>query len=249
MTSTGFAQRLGLRLQAHPVRSSVGLALLAALVTVGGSALLGVLTPSLPGYSTTGLSQSLLLVVVLTVLLVALVVALRWKQFAGFTRPSDWRHPRLYWLPAVLLVVPLLGGVRWPGWAALGVLVVGYACTGVFEEGLYRGVILGLLRTLGTWPAVLLSSLLFGLAHLVNLGLRGMSVLVALQVLGAASQGVGLAALRLRTNTIWPLVAFHALNDLGLQLGVWPVAAVAAPLDVAMLGYGVYLLRRPTEGL
>lgn len=242
------SQRLELGLRAHPVWSSVGLALLAAAVTVGGSALLALLVPSLPGYSTSGVSQSLLLVVVLTVLLLVLLAALRWWQFAGFTGVSTWRGLRLYRLPVVLLVVPLLGGVRWPGWAALTVMLVGYACTGVFEEGLYRGVILGLLRTIGTWPAVLLSSLLFGFAHLVNLGLRGMSVLVGLQVLGAASQGVGLAALRLRTNKLWPLIVFHALNDLGLQLGTWPVAAVAAPLDIAMLVYGVYLLRRRSPG-
>lgn len=238
---------LELRLRARPVWSSVGLTVLTAAVVGGGSAVLAALAPGLPGYSTTGPSRSLVLVVVLTALLLALLAALGWWAFAGFTRPSQWRAMHLYWLPGALLVVPLLGGVEWPGVAALLVQLVGYACTGVFEEGLYRGVILGLLRPLGTWPAVLLSSLLFGLSHLVNLGLRGISVLIVLQVLGATVQGVGLAALRLRTNTIWPLVVFHSLNDLGLQLGLWPVAAVAAPLDLAMLAFGIVILRKDPD--
>ena len=56
-------------------------------------------------------------------------------------------------------------------------------------------------------------------------------------------QGVGLAALRLRTNTIWPLIAIHALHDLSLQLGTLPIAAVEAPISTIICVYGIYLLR------
>ena len=52
---------------------------------------LAALAPGLPGYSTTGPSRSLVLVVVLTALLLALLAALGWWAFAGFTRPSQWR--------------------------------------------------------------------------------------------------------------------------------------------------------------
>lgn len=232
------------RLSRSPVATVLALEVAALVLTIGGAALLGALLPSLPGYSVTGPSQSLVLVVVLAALLMVLVAVFGWWDLGGFTRPSRWRDLRLYWFAALLLLVPLVGGVRVPEASAIGVLLIGYLVTGLWEEGMWRGVVLGLLRTRGVWFGVVVSSLLFGLAHLGNSALRGFSVLVVLQALGAALQGVGLAALRLRTNTIWPLILLHALHDISLQLGVFPIAAVEAPIDTAMCLYGIYLLRR-----
>jgi membrane protease YdiL (CAAX protease family) len=109
------------------------------------------------------------------------------------------------------------------------------------------GVMLGLLRPTGVWPAVLISSVLFGLGHLGNSALRGMSGLIAAQAFGAACQGVGFAALRLRTNTVWLLIVIHMFHDLFLQMGRLPIALVDAPIDTIMLGYGVFLLRRQQQ--
>ena len=76
---------------------------------------------------------------------------------------------------------------------------------------------------------------LFGLAHLGNTLLRGVSPLIAAQALGAAVQGVGFAALRVRTGTIWPLIVIHALHDLSLQMGFLPIIMVEVPVDTAIL--------------
>jgi Type II CAAX prenyl endopeptidase Rce1-like len=73
------------------------------------------------------------------------------------------------------------------------------------------------------WQAVLISSVLFGLAHLGNSALRGFSVIVALQAFGAAVRGIGFAALRLRTNTISPPILIHMLQR--------PVPADGEPAD------------------
>ena len=182
------------------------------------------------------------------VVLFVLVGALGWWTLAGFTPPARWRDLRLYWLPVVLLAVPFVAGVRALPLDALGLLLVAYVATAVFEEGLWRGVMVGLLRPTGIWRAVLLSSLLFGLGHLGNSALRGVSPLIAAQGFGAGVQGVGFAALRLRTNTIWPLIAIHALHDLSLQLGMLPIPLVEVPIDAALLIYGIILLRRAPAG-
>ncbi|MGN6445000.1 lysostaphin resistance A-like protein [Amnibacterium sp.] len=232
------------RLRAHPVWTVLGLETAHWMVVIGGSLLLAIALPGLPGYSTTGPSRSLLLVLVSCGLILALIAALRWWRLAAFTPVRAWRDLRLYWLPAVLLVVPLVAGVRQLAPGALAVLAVGYIATGVYEEALWRGVMVGLLGRIGIWPAVLLSSVLFGLGHLGNGALRGMSALIVLQAFGSAVQGVGLAALRLRTDTIWPLMGFHALHDFSLQLGTLPIAAIEAPIDTVLLIYGIVLLRR-----
>ena len=235
---------LGERMRSRPVLSAIALELIVLVVTVGGALVLAAALPELPGYSVTGPSQALLLVIVLAALVLALVAALRWWRPVGFTRPSDWRDLRLYWLPVVLLLAPFVAGIRLPSLALLGTLLLGYIATAVFEETLWRGVILTVLRPLGIWPAVLLSSLLFGLGHLGNSSLRGFSVMILAQAFGSAVQGVGLAAIRLRTDTIWPLIAIHALHDLFLQMGHLPIALVEVPIDTIFLIYGIVLLRR-----
>jgi membrane protease YdiL (CAAX protease family) len=231
------------RLRAYPLRTSLVLEAFFVALTLLGAVALRAAFPSLPGYSVRGPSQSLVLVLVAAALLLALIAALRWWRLAASTRPAEWRDLHLYWLPIALLAVPVIRGIRAVPLGALGVLVVGYAATAVFEEGLWRGVILGLLRPTGVWQAVLISSVLFGLAHLGNSALRGFSVIVALQAFGAAVQGIGFAALRLRTNTIWPLILIHMLHDLFLQMGNLPIAAVDAPIATILAMYGILLLR------
>jgi membrane protease YdiL (CAAX protease family) len=232
------------RMTARPVLTVIVIeVVLAALVILSALAMTNFF-PRLPGYSVRGLSQSLVLVLVMLAVLLVLLTAFGWWRLAGFTAPSQWRELRLYWLPVVLLLVPFVGGVRMPPLSAIGLLVVAYAATAVFEEGLWRGVMLGLLRPIGVWRAVLISSLLFGLGHLSNTALRGVSFLIVLQAFGAAIQGIGFAALRLRTNTIWPLIVIHALHDLFLQMSTLPIPLLEAFIETAICIYGIVLLRR-----
>jgi membrane protease YdiL (CAAX protease family) len=237
------------RIEAHPLTSVLVLEVLFEALVVGGALVLTRLLPGLPGYSVRGPSQSLILVIVSAAAVLALVAVFHWWRLAGFTRPREWRELRLYWLPVALLAVPFVGGVRPIAASALGVLVLAYVATAVFEETLWRGVMLGLLRPTGVWRAVLVSSLLFGLGHLGNWALRGFSVLVLAQAFGSAVQGVGLAALRLRTGTIWPLIGLHAVHDLFLQVSALPIPLVEVPIDTIFLVYGIVLLRGRTREL
>ncbi|AEV95871.1 CPBP family intramembrane glutamic endopeptidase [Pediococcus claussenii] len=90
---------------------------------------------------------------------------------------------------------------------------------GVFEEYLFRGVILrGILKLSSgphqVWNAVLISSFMFGVSHMVNIGHQALEPTVV-QGASAMILGLFLAALYLRTkNIIWPML-FHGLNDFG----------------------------------
>jgi membrane protease YdiL (CAAX protease family) len=242
--TAGSETRLGAALRARPLTSAIGLEIAFDVLVVVGALVLSVLLPGLPGYSVTGPSQSLLLVAVTAAVALALVAALRWWRFSGFTPRSEWRDMRLYWVPVVLLAIPLLAGLKPIAPATVALLLLAYVLTAVFEETMWRGLLLGLLRPLGIWPAVLISSVLFGLGHLGNSLLRGVSLMILLQAFGAAVQGIGLAALRLRTNSIWPLIAIHALHDLFLQAGRLPIALADAVVATILAVYGIVLLRR-----
>lgn len=77
--------------------------------------------------------------------------------------------------------------------------------SGVFEELLFRGVLFGSLeRWLGSWAALVVSSLLFGLTHLLNpeATLEG-ALFIALEA------GVLLAAAYILTRQLWLSIGFH----------------------------------------
>jgi membrane protease YdiL (CAAX protease family) len=110
------------------------------------------------------------------------------------------------------------------------------------EEGLMRGIVLRVLKPTGSTRSVVISSLLFGLMHIGNLLYRNPFIVFA-QMIGAFVHGIGLSAIRLRTNTIWFPVILHGLHDLALKYTNFP----AIPLDVVqvtlLMVYGIYLLR------
>ncbi|MCI5620470.1 MAG: CPBP family intramembrane metalloprotease [Lachnospiraceae bacterium] len=90
---------------------------------------------------------------------------------------------------------------------------------GFAEEVFLRGIALNLLLDRfsktrgGVWGAVLISSLIFGLAHFVNLLAGAGLESVCVQVIQAAVIGVILAAIYLRSNNIWITIILHALVD------------------------------------
>ena len=124
-------------------------------------------------------------------------------------------------------MLPLVGGVSIPAGGTLAILVAGYALTGFAEEAFARGVPLRVLAPRGALGAVLAYSLLFGVMHLSNVLFRSSPALVAAQAVGAACFGVGYAALRLRTNTLWPRL---------------PAIPFFVTQDVILLAYGLYLV-------
>jgi membrane protease YdiL (CAAX protease family) len=226
-----------------PRRTAVLLAGADILITVLGALAVHALLPSASAWT-----ARLIVVGLLAAAVTALLAVTGGWRAAGFTRSV--RSPRLLVLPAVVALAPLVGGVRLPAADLLAVLVVGYALTGYLEEALFRGVVLGVLRPAGTWPAVLLSSALFAAAHLPNVLFGQAPAVTAAQAVGTFCFGVGYAALRLRTGSVLPLMLLHFLTDLLLRVDALPAWAHWTAMvggDTVLLLFGLLLLlRRPT---
>lgn len=180
-----------------------------------------------------------------------------WTSASGFNGPSSWRSLQLLWLPALLTIISVstIALVGVPRASVLLGAAVLTLLTGLNEEARFRGVILQALLPYGWLRAALLSALFFSAAHLVN-ALVASPLVVAAQLLGAFLQGFAYAALRLRTNTIWPLVVIHACGDLttvivtltgrGITLAPTIGISLYAGGIVQMLVlavYGLFLLR------
>lgn len=114
-------------------------------------------------------------------------------------------------------IIALFGGYQITGWGTIAgaLTVVGIMCAvAVTEEVLFRGVIFRLTeQRWGTWIALAVSALLFGLVHLVN---PGATLWGALAV--AIEAGLMLGAAFVATGSLW--------LPIGLHLG-WNIATVA----------------------
>jgi membrane protease YdiL (CAAX protease family) len=221
-----------------PIRAAVALTLAWLVVATALFLVIRAVAPGLDSFE-----RAILPIAVVAVLVVALVARLGWWREIGINAPSDWRATGLLILPAVIVVAPLAGGVTVPDGGTLLLLVVGYVLTGVAEESFSRGVILRVLAPLGAVRSVVLMAALFGVMHLGNVVNRDSMAIVLAQSVGAFAFAVGYGALRLRTNTIVPLMALHFGHDLVLQLTNLPLIPVDVAQDVILLGYGIWILR------
>jgi len=149
----------------------------------------------------------------------------------------------------------------------LYVILLLYLSTGFFEEGLFRGLVMGLLlrrwgnRRGGAMAAVLVSSLLFSLTHIVNLIQGRYNGLASLaQIIFAIFFGVFFGALAIRTGSLMPGVLLHALFDFAGNLTAlapdapllesrmvskdWAGVLVSLAVTAPLLAYGLFLMRK-----
>lgn len=188
----------------------------------------------------------------LALILAVVVTRLHWWGRIGFRRatPSNLLLVLPVLLPAVVNFYP---GVRFPGFgAAAGFLLLALA-VGFVEETAFRGLMLRALEPLGVWRAVIITTILFSVTHLMNVMAGEAGLQAALQLLYTAAVGFAFAALVLRTGTIWPLIVAHALIDFVAFMGdpalvVPPAAEIGIDITVtaAFVAYGLFVLgRRP----
>jgi membrane protease YdiL (CAAX protease family) len=95
-----------------------------------------------------------------------------------------------------------------PGSVAIVLILQGlgsFLLVALFEEGVLRGIAFRLLeRQLGSWIALLLSALLFGLLHLMN---PGATIFGAIAI--ALEAGIMLGAAYMLTRSLWLAIGIH----------------------------------------
>lgn len=216
--------------------------------------------------------------VLVSIIIILLLVKLDFIKSIGLntlaTRGKDWL---IAWPSAIILLIgllPLIVGSLAIDLSKANVITIFILMNlfiGLSEELLVRGVILSVLLT--KWGntkkriyySVIVSSVIFGAAHLGNIiGNTGSLVATLSQVVYATLIGIFFAACVLRSQSIWPAIIIHAAIDFVSQLqqiavgGGVEVAAQATssmtlmqafqPVVIyAMLaGYGFFILKKVT---
>ncbi len=147
------------------------------------------------------------------VLLLAARILFRWNDL-GFNRPHSLL--RVMWFPSLYLVffagVIALFGL--PPLSAVFFVGVNTLLVGISEEVMFRGVLFRAFdKAISLWPAILITSVLFGAVHILNVFITGDLVPALMQAVAATMSGIVFMAILLRTGSIWPAIVYHFLWD------------------------------------
>jgi membrane protease YdiL (CAAX protease family) len=188
----------------------------------------------------------------LSVLAVSALSVLGWWRVVGFTRPAQPRDLGFFLLPLLPVLINLAMGLNIPSLVLVTELLAIAFLIGFAEEAIFRGLMLNALKARGLWQAAIITSLLFGLSHSLNLlsGKSGADILI--QICYALAIGFAFAALVLKKGILWPLVIAHALIDFTSFIGkatvpsVWNVVAGLA-ITFMFMSYGLYLMQQRSD--
>jgi len=204
------------------------------------------------------LSLDLPMLLLNAIFAIILISVMRWWGETGFNAPLHWKNLHFLIIPLVLLIGPtLFFQPQLPSSDRIIVFIIVTLLIGFQEEAIFRGVLLRTFMSRGTMQAVLISAAMFAIIH-VNSFLVGRDpMFVVSQIIASFLGAIGLGALRIRMNSIMPLILLHAFNDFvqfsatgGLEAG--EVALYISILKIVLGGlialYGLYLLRGYKEG-
>ena len=186
--------------------------------------------------------------VFLTLVMLAYVRNRGLWTYYGLTGPKD-APPRacLYYVPfAVLATANLWNGVALRS-TALEILLFAatMGCVGFMEEILFRGLLFRALAKKNLQTAILVSSLTFGLGHIVNLFNGAAFLPTLLQILYATSIGYLFTIFFVKTRSLIPCMVTHAtinaLSIFAVEGGFGLQILYAVLLTVISLAYARYL--------
>jgi hypothetical protein len=186
--------------------------------------------------------------------------AFGWRDLR-FGPPDGLSLAKLIWFPLVTLLpfYAIAFAVGLPPERAILFLAINTGLIALSEEWMFRGVLFQALRAhLRLWPAIALTSVLFGAIHVMNAFALGDLLLAVAQAGAAMMTGLLLIALMLRTGSIWAAVAYHMVWNLGILLvgyetvkdplseGPLPPSAYVVPILVVLPNFmfGLILLRK-----
>lgn len=139
----------------------------------------------------------------------------------GFRLPSLRLALRLIWFP-ILLLLPVFGlafAIGLPPPRAIWFLALNTLLVALSEEWMFRGVLYrALAGRLRVWPALILTSVIFGSIHVLNGFTYSTLTQSSVQAVAAMMTGLLLGALLIRTGSIWPSVVLHMIWNFALLL-------------------------------
>ena len=169
----------------------------------------------------------------------------------GLCKPQLPAEKMLYYIPLlVLLTANLWFGVAMNMSPLETILyVLSMFCVGFLEEMIFRGLLFQAMAKDGVKAAIIVSSVTFGIGHIVNLinGSGAELLPNLLQVMYAVAIGFAFVMIYCRTKSLMPCIIVHSvfngLSAIGNEAAMTPQRQIISGvlLDVIAGGYALYL--------
>ena len=190
--------------------------------------------------------QSVIVNTVLSVALIGLIIALKRVKYYGLNKAEN-RKKFLYFIPLIIIsLFNLRNGININNSSNEIIFhILTMINVGFLEEIIFRGFLFKMMEKNNVKTAIIVSSLTFGIGHIVNL-LNGAELLpTLLQVCYAIAIGYMLVIVFYKSKSIIPCIAFHAVfNALSIfnngESEIWS----SIILIVLCLGYTLFINKK-----
>ena len=196
-------------------------------------------------------SVSFIVNTILSVCLVSIVLSLKKSAYYGFTKVRNLKK-YLYFIPlAVIISVNLWNGFNINDSASEIVFhILTMINIGFIEELIFRGFLFKMMAKSSIKSAIIVSSLTFGIGHIVNL-LNGADLIPTLmQICYATAIGYLFVIIFYKSKSLVPCIVTHCLvNSLSIFNDENTLSLYIAPifLTIIPLAYAVYLNKKIIE--
>ena len=195
--------------------------------------------------------RSTIINTVFSVAVLALVISLKRVAYYGLVKVTDAKK-YLYFIPLLLIVsVNLWNGINVnhaPGKIIFYMLSM--VNIGFLEEIIFRGFLFKMMAKDNLKSAIIVSSITFGLGHIVNL-LNGADLVPTLmQICYAVALGYLFVIIFYKSKSLVPCIAAHIVIDVLSVFNVensLSVYIIPVFLIVVSVGYAIYINKRVKE--
>lgn len=187
--------------------------------------------------------RSTIINTIFSLALLALIISLNKTKYYGLTKVKDMKK-YLYFIPLLLIVsVNVWNGININNtYSEIIFHILTMFNIGFIEEIIFRGFLFKMMAKDNVKVAIAVSSITFGIGHIVNL-FNGADLLPTLMQIGyAMTIGLLFVIIFHKSNSLVPCIIAHSLNnalsifnvDNNISLYVAPVFLIVVPLIYAL---------------
>ena len=187
--------------------------------------------------------QSVIVNSILSILVIALIIAIKRVKYYGFIRPNK---PKmfLYFIPLIIIsLFNIRNGFNINNSSSDIIFhILTMVNVGFLEEIIFRGFLFKMMEKDNAKRAIIVSSITFGMGHIVNL-LNGADLLPTLLQVGyAVAIGYMLVMTFYKSKSIYPCIIFHMIfNSLSIfNSGNISIVSNIILMIVSLI-YGLYI--------